>query len=98
MDSSPSTRIRSPKRMGDLIMIQITRRIGASTALLICTSIAAVAAHAQSASFTTPHVTTATGSETVQLGGVTFTNQGLVGVGRLAASTRDFAGETLGSF
>jgi hypothetical protein len=55
-------------------------------------------AGAQSVTYKTPHLTTATGTESVQLGGVTFANQGLVGVGRLAASTRDFAGETLGSF
>ncbi len=53
---------------------------------------------AQPAIYTTPHLTNAASAESVTLGGVTFTNQGLVGVGRLAASTRDFAGETLGSF
>ena len=36
--------------------------------------------------------------QTVSLGGVTFTAKGLVGVGRIAASQRDAAGETFGSF
>lgn len=58
----------------------------------------ATTAHAQSRSYTTPNITTATGAQSVTLGGQTFVNQGLVGAGRLAATTRDFAGETLGSF
>jgi hypothetical protein len=47
---------------------------------------------------TTPNVATADGPVTATLNGTTFTNQGLIGVGRLDANTRDFAGETLGSF
>lgn len=69
--------------------------LAASTLAII---MAAAPLSAQSVSYTTPHTTTTTGAQTVQLGGVTFSNQGPVGVGRLAASTRDFAGETLGSF
>lgn len=49
-------------------------------------------------SYTTPNVTTTAGAETSTLNGVTYTNQGLVGAGRLSASTVDFLGDTLGSF
>ena len=69
--------------------------VSASACLM---SMAAAAAHAQSAVYTTPNTTTAAGAQSVSLGGTTFVNQGLVGVGRLSATTRDFAGETLGSF
>ncbi|WP_156679471.1 esterase-like activity of phytase family protein [Sphingomonas profundi] len=55
-------------------------------------------AFAQSRSYTTPNITTQAGAASATLGGQTFVNQGLVGVGRLSANTRDFAGETLGSF
>ncbi|TVV73328.1 esterase-like activity of phytase family protein [Sphingomonas solaris] len=70
-----------------------TRLFAAS--LLLASSTAALA---QSASFTRPNITTQAGAASVSLGGQTFVNQGLVGVGRLDANTRDFAGETLGSF
>lgn len=53
---------------------------------------------AESQSFTTPHLETAQGDVTVTLNGARFVNHGLVGVGRLSADARDFAGETLGSF
>ncbi|WP_066964683.1 esterase-like activity of phytase family protein [Rhizorhabdus dicambivorans] len=67
--------------------------------LLACTAISAAGgAHAQSASFTTPHITNAAGSESATLGGVTFVNRGITGAGRLSATTLDFRGETLGSF
>jgi len=55
-------------------------------------------AEAQSLVYKTPNLITAPGAQSVTLGGQTFVNQGLVGVGRLSATTRDFAGETLGSF
>ena len=42
--------------------------------------------------------TDVTGDQSVILNGVTFTNNGLVGVGRIPASTKDFLGDTLGSF
>jgi outer membrane autotransporter protein len=42
--------------------------------------------------------TDVTGDQSVTLNGVTFTNNGLVGVGRIPASTKDFLGDTLGSF
>ena len=73
-------------------------RIAASTcAIAVATSIPSPAL-AQSRQVTTANTTTVDGPITVTLGGNTFTNQGLVGVGRLDANTRDFAGETLGSF
>ncbi len=53
---------------------------------------------ADSTAYTTPHLATDPGAHEVTLGGVRFVNKGLVGVGRLSADTRDFAGETLGSF
>ena len=55
-------------------------------------------AQAQSAAYTTPHFANDPGAVSVEVGGETFVNQGLVGVGRLSARTLDFAGETLGSF
>jgi hypothetical protein len=53
---------------------------------------------AASQSFTTPHLDTRSGDVAVTLNGARFVNHGLVGVGRLSADMRDFAGETLGSF
>lgn len=53
---------------------------------------------AQSRQVTTPNVTTNAGESSVVLGGTTFVNKGLVGAGRLDATTLDFRGETLGSF
>jgi hypothetical protein len=58
----------------------------------------AVPGFAEAPSFTTPHLDTSTGDVAVTLNGAHFINHGLVGVGRLSAETRDFAGETLGSF
>lgn len=53
---------------------------------------------AQSRQVTTPNVSTSAGQVDVTLGGVTFSNKGIVGAGRLDANTRDFRNETLGSF
>jgi hypothetical protein len=65
----------------------------------VCLSLlAALPALAESQSFTTPHLDTREGEVSVTLNGQRFVNHGLVGVGRLSAETRDFAGETLGSF
>jgi len=50
------------------------------------------------AQFTTPFVSTTTGSETATIGGNTFTNQGLFGVGRFDAQAKDRFGDTIGSF
>ena len=57
-----------------------------------------VSAFAQSTTIATPHIVSTAGSSSATLNGQVFVNQGLVGVGRLSANTRDFAGETLGSF
>lgn len=58
----------------------------------------APAVFAQSTVNTTPNITTTAGAESQTLGGSTFVNQGLIGAGRLDANTRDFNGDTLGSF
>ena len=71
------------------------RRLLVSAAVI---ALAAGAANAQSLTYPTRHWTEAAGDEAVTLGGETFVNHGLVGVGRLSAATRDFNGETLGSF
>lgn len=55
-------------------------------------------ASAQSATYTTSHWDKTPGDVTVQFGGKTYVNHGLVAVGWLPAATRDFNGETLGSF
>ena len=55
-------------------------------------------AHAQSQTYTTKHWTDAPGDVSVTLNGQSFINHGLVGAGHLSAATRDFAGDTLGSF
>jgi len=52
-------------------------------------------AHAQ---YTTANTSTATGDQSVTLNGVTFTNNGLVGMGRVPVSGKDFLGDTMGSF
>lgn len=76
-----------------IIIRQSLLAAASASALLIATS-----AHAQSATYTTPNITTATGATSVTFRGNTFVNQGLIGVGRVSATGRDFANETLGSF
>jgi hypothetical protein len=79
-------------------MISLRSRCAASVFTIgVCLAMTAPA-QAQSLQFTTPHTTTAAGTTTVTLNGISFANQGLIGVGRLDANVRDFAGETLGSF
>jgi uncharacterized protein YhjY with autotransporter beta-barrel domain len=58
----------------------------------------ASAANAAPLSFTTPHIATNAGPSSVTFGGQTFTNQGLVGVVRIPAGTKDFNGDTFGAF
>lgn len=53
---------------------------------------------AQSLQVSKPNVATDAGPRRVELNGAIFVDQGLAGAGRLDADTRDFAGETLGSF
>lgn len=52
---------------------------------------------AQQVSYTTPHTTIGNDPVSVTLGGTTFINQGLQGVGRISGSTLDSFGETFGS-
>lgn len=49
------------------------------------------------AQFTTQNVITTPGDVVTNLGATTFSNHGLVGVGRISASTLDAFGETFGS-
>lgn len=49
------------------------------------------------AQYATPNVITTPGDVSTTLGGTTFVNHGLVGVGRISASTLDSFGETFGS-
>ncbi|MFE1597280.1 esterase-like activity of phytase family protein [Methylobacterium sp. ID0610] len=55
-------------------------------------------AGAQNLQVRTPNLTAADGPVSVDVGGATFVNQGLQGVARLPATTRDFLGDSLGSF
>ena len=75
-----------------------TFRLHASLVALGLGLAASAPASAQSRQVTTPNVTTAAGQIDVTLGGVTFSNKGIQGAGRLDANTRDFRNETLGSF
>jgi outer membrane autotransporter protein len=72
-------------------------RTGVSLAALALV-VAPAAVSAQSRQVRAPNVSTADGATQVTIGGTTFTNQGIVGAGRLDANTRDFRDETLGSF
>lgn len=67
----------------------MTKRFDRLARTVSCGALAMAASPllAQSATYTRPNLTTAAGMQTVQLGGITFANQGLVGVGRLAAAT-----------
>ncbi|ACA16555.1 outer membrane autotransporter barrel domain protein [Methylobacterium sp. 4-46] len=55
-------------------------------------------AAAQAQQLRTPNLATADGPVSVEVGGIPFVNQGLQGAARLPAATRDFLGDTLGSF
>src|SRR5262245_4103864 len=48
--------------------------------------------------FTTPNVATTAGPTSATMGGVTFVNYGLVGMGRIPAGTRDFNNDSIGAF
>jgi hypothetical protein len=65
---------------------------------LAAATLAGGGAHAQSQTYVARHWSEAAGEETVRFQGQTFVNHGLVAVGRLDAATRDFRGDTLGSF
>jgi hypothetical protein len=70
----------------------------AGAALAALAILAGGPALADSPTYTTPHLSTATGQTLTAINGRTFSNQGLVAVGRLAANVHDFNGETIGSF
>lgn len=76
----------------------MSRRRVAGTIVGIAALALAAAASAQSESYTTAHWDKTAGDVTVQFGGKTYVNHGLVAVGWLPAATRDFNGESLGSF
>lgn len=73
-------------------------RASASLAAVGTALLVAAPAAAQSQPAPTPNVTNTNTPTSVTLSGTTFTNQGVVGAGRLDANTLDFRGETLGSF
>lgn len=52
---------------------------------------------ARAQQYTTPHVINTAGDVSAVLGGTSFTNHGLVGVGRISGSALDLFGETFGS-
>ncbi|WP_421737111.1 esterase-like activity of phytase family protein [Caulobacter sp.] len=76
-------------------MIRFARPLlfAAASLLAMATAVAA-----QPTAWSRPNVATAQGAVTVEFQGAKLVNHGLVGAGRLAASTRDFHGDTLGSF
>lgn len=55
-------------------------------------------AQAQSVQVRVPNLQPVDGPVSVDAGGTTLVSQGLQGVARLPASTRDFLGDSLGSF
>ncbi len=65
---------------------------------VLAVAVLALGASAQAQPHLVKHWSQAGGDETVTFQGQTFVNHGLVGVGRLDAATRDFKGDTLGSF
>ncbi|WP_219993643.1 esterase-like activity of phytase family protein [Asticcacaulis tiandongensis] len=65
--------------------------------MMTCGGAAFAQAHVAQA-YTRPNRTEIEGAVSATLNGQTFVNHGLVGAGRLPASTRDFLGDTLGSF
>jgi hypothetical protein len=70
----------------------------ALAAVTLCSAALAGGAHAQSQTYVARHWSEAAGEVSVAFQGRTFVNHGLVAVGRLGAATRDFKGDTLGSF
>ncbi|NQE61743.1 esterase-like activity of phytase family protein [Caulobacter sp. RHG1] len=73
------------------------RRLAGTLAGLLALTLTGEAA-AQSQAYLTPHWDQSAGETAVTFGGKTYINRGLVAVGWLPAATRDFQGETLGSF
>ncbi len=75
----------------------LRRRLTGTAAALMLLAFAG-AAGAQSQTYLTPHWDQTAGEVAVTFGGKTYVNRGLVAAGWLPAATRDFQGETLGSF
>ncbi|MET3667664.1 esterase-like activity of phytase family protein [Caulobacter sp. 1776] len=75
----------------------MSRRLVAALASVV-TLAATASASAQSLSYLTPHWDKHAGDVAVSFEGKTYVNHGLVAVGWLPAATRDFNGESLGSF
>ena len=75
----------------------LRRRLTGTAAALMLLAFAG-AAGAQSQTYLTPHWDQTAGEVAVTFGGKTYVNHGLVAAGWLPAATRDFRGETLGSF
>ncbi|TXN39516.1 autotransporter outer membrane beta-barrel domain-containing protein [Methylobacterium sp. WL30] len=73
-------------------------RYGAARAVGSFGVLAFLTGAASAQAIRTPNLTTADGPVAVTVGDATVVNQGLQGVGRLPATTRDFLGDTLGSF
>ncbi len=69
--------------------------LASSTALA---ALAAGAAWAAPTQILTPNIIATAGATSTTMNGVTFTNQGLQGVARIPAGTKDFNGDTLGAF
>ncbi|RRN63298.1 esterase-like activity of phytase family protein [Caulobacter sp. 602-1] len=76
----------------------MSRRRLAGTLVGLAALALAADAGAQSRTYVAPHWDNTPGDVTVAFGGRTYVNHGLVAVGWLPAATRDFNGETLGSF
>lgn len=73
-------------------------RLKAAFACGVAFFITCGAANAAPLAITSPHIATNAGPSSVTFGGNTFTNQGLVGVARIPAGTKDFNGDTFGAF
>ena len=76
------------------ISVSLKRFLFSTVAL----SLGASAAMAAPTEIRTPNIINVAGSTQVTLGGQTFVNQGLQGMGRIAAGTLDFRGDTFGAF
>jgi hypothetical protein len=76
------------------------RRLAGTVAAVVLAFGGSMTTHAsaQSLSYLAPHWDKSAGDVTVSFGGKTYVNHGLVAVGWLPAATRDFKGESLGSF
>ncbi len=76
-------------------------RVGIGTLVFAATTALSVhIAYAQTSpvQYRTPNIINVAGSTQATLGGQTFVNQGILGMGRIAAGTRDFNNDTFGAF